>query len=96
MKEDLEGERGGEDLQGGKIGEKGGTDLSGGKGRKDLRGEEWEKGEKILRGDFQGERSNGLVPMAIWVNSKGTQIRKQACNVGGRRRRYKIYLLCPF
>ena len=78
----LGGVRGRKDLnreRGEKIlGEEKGEDLRrdkalGGKGGKDLNRE---RGAKDLR----GEGGQG-------VNSKGTQIRKQACNVGGLSRR---------
>ena len=85
----------GEDLRGKALGGKGGKGSQQGKGGKHLREEKGEdlRGGKGLRGergkgsqqqkggkDLRGEGGQG-------VNSKGTQIRKQACNVGGLSRR---------
>ena len=79
--EDLRGEKGGnggKDLnreRGGKILGRKREKISGGKGLRGERGKgsQQRKGGKDLRGEGD--------------NSKGTQIRKQACNVGGLSRR---------
>ena len=91
--EDLRGKRGKTNLGGGtgeKIGAEGGGGrerswgqrTQGGKGGKDLNRERGGKDNNRGRGGKDLNRGRGQ-----GVNSKGTQIRKQACNVGGLSRR---------
>ena len=90
MGKDLREEKG-EDLRGEKaLGGKGGKGSQQGKGGTHLREEKGEdlRGGKGLRGDLNRERGGKDLRRegGQGDNSKGTQIRKQACNVGGLSR----------